>query len=344
MTLLGILGKDASSWSDVVKAIGGKYYEDEVVSLIADVLIDYRNLVKATYISPTTTAEMLQNLREAFIPFEYLAALVLYDRSKQQFCLYTDYIGLNQIYYSFCNGNVFFSSDVKLLARILNRSIDQRVLTTIYLRRGYIPPPYTIFSKIYKLHPGTGLCIDLKNYYRNFYKFFDIYEIRPLKNIGYLQAEELVNDTLQHVIERSFQWKNKYGVLLSGGLDSGSIAAFAKKIRNDIDLKGITLANLPEAIYARQIAQYLDIELLEVYLDQTSFLKALISSFQHLQEPLAGIGIIPQTYALLKEAKERGLEIIVTGDLGDEIFSDIPASLSKKGCIKDTLGFLTSYC
>src|SRR5438034_1514673 len=115
------------------------------------------------------------------------------------------------------------------------------------------------------------------------------------------------------------------GVLLSGGIDSSTVAAFATQHATD-KVKTFSIAfdesSFDESEYARLVAEHLGTEHFE---ERLSVDKAadLISEIGHwLDEPLSDGSLIP-TY-LLSRFVRRHVTVALGGDGGDELFAGYP--------------------
>jgi len=133
-------------------------------------------------------------------------------------------------------------------------------------------------------------------------------------NLLRLAIKEAINSIITDILG------HKIAISMGGGLDTATILAMIK----DLNPIAITVVNLGEHQLARTICDFLGVILVELYIDEDKFIKALEPSFQALQEPMAGLDIIPPTYIVLSEAKKMGADIVMTGDGGDELFFGYP--------------------
>ena len=109
------------------------------------------------------------------------------------------------------------------------------------------------------------------------------------------------------------------GILLSGGLDTSSIAVFLK------DAVGITVCferGCDDLKYAKIIARKFGIRHRILFFDENEAKKIVREVIKILKsfDPGAVRNGIP-IYLGIKEAKEMGLKSVITGDGGDELFA-----------------------
>jgi asparagine synthase (glutamine-hydrolysing) len=120
------------------------------------------------------------------------------------------------------------------------------------------------------------------------------------------------------------------GLLLSGGLDSASVAALtARPPDRPTALKTFTVGfDLPgahnELDEARTVARHLGTDHHELVLtpDAAALLPLLV---RHLDEPIADPAVLP-TYLICKFARER-VPVVLTGEGGDELLAGYPRYL-----------------
>ena len=116
------------------------------------------------------------------------------------------------------------------------------------------------------------------------------------------------------------------GVLLSGGLDTSVIAAVASKL---VPLKAFTVAfqgaPAPDVEYAMLMSRFLRLKHFIYYFDEGQVFETIPIVVKTLKtfDPMeirGGVGILIG----LKLAKDNGLDAVMTGDGGDELFAGYP--------------------
>ena len=85
-------------------------------------------------------------------------AIALWDRKERTLTLVRDRIGEKPLYYGWQNGSFLFGSELGALrAHPEFRAEVDRDVIAMYMRRGYIEAPYSIYERVFKLQPGTYL-------------------------------------------------------------------------------------------------------------------------------------------------------------------------------------------
>ncbi|MEN0019666.1 MAG: asparagine synthase (glutamine-hydrolyzing) [Planctomycetota bacterium] len=126
--------------------------------------------------------------------------------------------------------------------------------------------------------------------------------------------------TLREAVISRLEADVPIGVFLSGGIDSGLIAAIAKKHRPDI--KAFTV-RMPEAAFdesedAAETARGIGIDHTILDCDATNAADDLVMLTQQLGLPLGDSSLLP-TYWVCKAAREH-VKVALSGDGGDELF------------------------
>jgi len=84
--------------------------------------------------------------------------LAIWDVRKQRLVVARDPFGIKLIYYKIDDGRVSFGSEIRaVVAAADEKSAVDPVSLNLFLRYRYTPSPYTIFSGVRKLAPGTML-------------------------------------------------------------------------------------------------------------------------------------------------------------------------------------------
>ena len=101
-------------------------------------------------------------LEDAIKQLDGMFSIAVWDKKLKDLFLIRDRIGIKPLFFYFDSKNFAFASEIKALRKLpwLDFSIDNEALSS-YVRLNYVPAPYSIFSKIKKLEPGTILQINL---------------------------------------------------------------------------------------------------------------------------------------------------------------------------------------
>ncbi|MGN6257597.1 MAG: asparagine synthase (glutamine-hydrolyzing) [Solirubrobacterales bacterium] len=248
-------------------------------------------------------------------------AIALWDKRRQRLLLARDRFGIKPLYYRRVGGELSFASELKAMLEQpgFSREIDPKAVAA-YLAFNSIPAPLTIFTEARKLPPGHLLR----------WKGGEL-EIRRYARPGPLSADELrqgsadelaaeLREVLDDSIRAHLVADVPVGVLLSGGVDSGGIAALASRHVEE-PLRtfsiGFEEAGFNELSRARLVAERYGTDHHELILrpDAVELLPKLVESFD---EPFGDSSALP-TYLVSQLAAEH-VKTAMSGEGGDELF------------------------
>jgi asparagine synthase (glutamine-hydrolysing) len=260
---------------------------------------------------------------EAFVHrLNGMFALALYDSHDHSLLLVRDRLGIKPIYWTpLAGGGLAFASEPKALfvSGLVAPAIDDGAVGT-YLAHGWISAPATLYQNVRKLPPGHCLRIDgqgriaVKRYWR------PVPAPNPPRDAG--EAAERLTELLRDSVRLQLRSDVPLGVLLSGGIDSGMIAALAAR-ELDRPLTAFTVrfegAAYDETPLARTTAAHCGARhtILDVPARRAADLLPRLA--WHCDEPLADASLLPNH--LIEEALGREVTVVLNGTGGDELFA-----------------------
>lgn len=270
-------------------------------------------------------------------------AFAIFDTAAKRLVLGRDRAGEKPLYYLEQDGELMFASEIKALLahpRVARR-IDIEALSR-YLLYGYFPAPHTPFQGIRKLPAGHLLIIENGTAAVRPY-----WDLRRFVSEGAEPAaegsaargpipdfEEAVRETrrlLREAVELRLRADVPVGVLLSGGLDSSSIAALAVEIKGPgipSFALGMEALDFDEAGFAKRAAAHLGTEHHETIIGERDMVAATYEVARFLDEPLADASVLPTW--LLSRFTRRHVKVALGGEGGDELFAGYPTYLGDR--------------
>ncbi len=257
-------------------------------------------------------------------------AIALWDSERKTLLLTRDRFGEKPLYYGVFDQKLFFASEPKVLRShpSFKPHLNFDALNQ-YLSYDYVPAPHSIYTGINKL-PAANTLI-WKGGKLETDEYWKLSFAKPEKTLSISDAAEKLADFLSDSVDMRMISDVPLGVLLSGGIDSSTIAAFAQKHSSN-KVKTFSIGfeedSFDESKYAREVAKHLGTEHHEEILSVDTA-KGLIADIgKWLDEPLADASILP-TF-LLSDFVRQHVTVALGGDGGDEIFAGYPMYLGHK--------------
>jgi asparagine synthase (glutamine-hydrolysing) len=266
--------------------------------------------------------------QDCVLRFRGMFAFALWDQAKQTLFCARDRLGIKPFYY-YWDGNLFaFASEIKALLEnpAISAQFDESVLGE-YLGFGYISDERTFFRGIRKLMPGHHLTLDLRCA-RPEPKIESYWEIPQFgenrQDANCKSDQDWIRETrrrLEETVRMRLMSDVPLGMFLSGGIDSGAIAALIKRMA-DGPVKtfsvGYREARYSELSLAGETARTIGTDHHEVTIGMDDFFDALPKLVWHEDEPIAWPSSV-SLYFVSKLASEQ-VKVVLTGEGSDELF------------------------
>ncbi|QQS40081.1 MAG: asparagine synthase (glutamine-hydrolyzing) [Acidobacteriota bacterium] len=257
-------------------------------------------------------------------------AFALWDKHRKRLLIARDRFGEKPLYYGVFGGRLFFASEPKSLFEEpgVSKELDPDA-AFLYLSFDYVPAPHSIYKGIKKLPAGHLLKWESGDL--SVRKYWDVsFEKRePAPSVAEA-AEELIG-ILSASVRRRLVADVPLGVLLSGGIDSSTVAALSVK-HSASKVKTFSIGfeeeSFDESSHARLVADYLGTEHHEERLSVERAAGLVEEIGKWLDEPLSDGSLIPTV--LLSSFVRKHVTVALGGDGGDEIFAGYPMYLGHK--------------
>ena len=263
--------------------------------------------------------------------FVGMFAIALWDREDRILHLVRDRFGEKPLYFGWAGDSFLFGSELKSLRAhpAWRADIDRNALA-LYLRHSCVPGPYSIYSGIFKLSPGTVLSIRTEGATPGVVPqpvpYWSMREVvtealanpfRGTEREAIARLDVLLRDSVKGQMCSDVP----LGAFLSGGVDSSTIVA-VMQAQSARPVKTFTIgfheAGFNEAGYAKAVAQHLGTDHTEMYVtsrDAQDVIPLLPSLYD---EPFSDPSQIP-TY-LVSRLTRNHVTVSLSGDAGDELF------------------------
>lgn len=258
-------------------------------------------------------------------------AIALWDRKEKTLTLARDRIGEKPLYYGRVGRTFVFGSELKAFAAHPEWSgTISRDALALYTRLCYVPSPFSIYSDVSKLPPGTLLTLHSSN----------LAQVNRINPVSFWSAREVVErgirdrlalsdrdavDELEFLLEQSIGLQMcadvPLGAFLSGGVDSSAVVAMMQK-QSSRPIRtftiGFTEPGYNEAEHAKLVAKHLGTEHTELYASSADALSVIPKLPALYDEPFSDSSQIP-TF-LVAQLARSAVKVSLSGDGGDELF------------------------
>jgi len=245
-------------------------------------------------------------------------AFAIWDTVERSLFVARDRVGIKPLYYSLFDRSLYFASEPKaLLTAGVSSELNQEAMSELLLYK-YVAGEQTVFKHVQRLLPGH----------------FMIVREDTVKKVRWWNLAEKVKANREALPRNPYTWFEeifyssvKYrtisdvpvGVMLSGGLDSGSVAA-ALHNNGEVNLAAFTFV-FDDPLYnegplAQKVADKFGLQLHTVELKEQTLMHALREAAWLYDEPLVHQNDA-QMLALSKEAKKY-VTVLLSGEGGDE--------------------------
>ena len=267
--------------------------------------------------------------KDSFAKLNGMYAFALWDDNNSELILARDPFGIKPLYY-FDNGLTFlFGSEIKPI--LINPEVKREVnINALYnfLTFTYVPSPNTVFKNIFKLNPGHYISISNNHFIvKRFY--YNIPESQSFKNEEEI-TEELQNK-IYNAVKRQMISDVPIGAMLSGGVDSTTIATIMSTISNS-PIKTFTVGFSDNFKYnelddAKFIADKIGSEHHPLVVSAKDYNNLLPFSVWHMEEPVSTGSIL--AYYLICKLASSEVKVVLTGQGADEPFAGYPRHLGE---------------
>lgn len=246
-----------------------------------------------------------------------------YDAKSKTLKVARDKIGEQTLYYAQLPTSVVVSTELKyILPHIAYPKINMLNLAQPIRYNYPVDLQQTWIEQIKRVRAGEELVIDQKGIRsRIYWKRDHTPTFKGTKEEALAEALRLLRKSVKECVESS---EGPVAVLLSGGIDSTSLAALTKEVQDEVHVfsagyRGNKYTAQDERPLARQFAQDKELMYHEVELDVNDFQMYLDEVIPYLDEPCFDVNCMVQ-YALFKKVAEMGFKTVLMGLGGDEIF------------------------
>ena len=314
----------------VSKASTASCWASETVAAACDVDLynfkELRNRISAGDGS-STAAELVANLYLSYGPsfvgqLRGAFSVAIWDEKRRTLLLAVDRFGVKRLCYAATPFGIVFATDPRAIfaSGRVGKKVDLTAITE-FLVYNVVPSPKTAFEGVYKAEPGKYIVFSDGQVRSS--QYWEMRYPEDASGSSRLLAQELYELMKKSVSITSADLDpSKTGCFLSGGTDSSSVVGLLTEEKgapaNAFSI-GFTEERFNELEYARIASKRFGARHVECLLGPEQTRNIIDTLVEGYDEPFGNSSAIP-TYLCAKVARERGIEVLLAGDGGDELF------------------------
>ncbi|MFZ6850118.1 asparagine synthase (glutamine-hydrolyzing) [Undibacterium sp. RuRC25W] len=258
---------------------------------------------------------------DALRRFNGAFALAFYDRLERRLLLARDRYGKRPLFYVRQRDRLSFASEVKSFLGLqgFRFQFNPLGLSETFFA-GALIGGETVFKDVQELQPGTVL--EWKNDEVSFRQFARL----PIAEKTYQGTYADACAELRQILGQATQLRHRtdkgLGLLLSGGLDSGIVAAETVTKSDGAKIAfsvGFEEARFDESSMQRLMAEHCGLSHQSLCVNEQTIAQALPQAVWHAETPLHCTAPVPM-WLLGKAVKQAGISAVLTGEGADEAF------------------------
>jgi len=264
-------------------------------------------------------------------------AFAIWDANRQSLFLARDRIGVKPLFYCQQHNYFIFASEIKaILAHpLISAKLDSQGLAEIFVIGPARTPGQGAFSGINELKPSFCMYVDHKGTNIHQYWYLNSHAHEDDFDTTVDKVKKLVFDA----VKRQLISDVPLGVLLSGGLDSSTIAAIAAEeyqqkyagqimtfsvdyVGNDQHFKVNEFQPNSDVPWVKIVSEYLNSQHSNCFIETNDLVDALFNAV--LARDLPGMTDVDSSLLLFSRWIKKQATVCLSGECADEVFGGYP--------------------
>lgn len=249
-------------------------------------------------------------------------AFAIIDDESGRVLLSTDRIASIPVFYHIEDKTVVFGTSAHAVLTASDSSNTAMTHQGIYDYTYFhmVPSPVSVYSGIRKLMMAELVVIEQGSVSCTHHW---LPQFKNTNSNSFDACTQKLRDELRESVRDAARSDKNVACFLSGGLDSSTVAGMLSEVSDGKAHAysiGFSAEGYDEMAYARITAQHFGVELHEYYVTPEDVVEALPKVATSYDEPFGNSSALP-AYFCAKVAKENGVELLLAGDGGDELFA-----------------------
>ena len=247
-------------------------------------------------------------------------ALAIADLRSRRVVLSRDRFSIKPLYLLTQNDALYFASEIKQLLPLLPKKEPNLEILSTFLMQGLLDHSLeTFFCGITKIPPKTNLVVHVANGAVERIAYWE-YGKRQFSSIA--GAQEKFRELLVDSTRIRLRSDVKVGLLLSGGLDSSSLAVAARQAgAGSLETYSVVSdeKRYNEEPFIDAVNRSLDLKSIKFRFQVPHLEETLLTVLHHSDEPFAGLSVVAQ-YGVFHTIKANSdVTVLLSGQGADEV-------------------------
>lgn len=248
----------------------------------------------------------------------------VYDKKELTITIVRDKIGEKPLYYLHSQNIFAFASEFKAIMLLNGKegkfNFDLDTASDFFGLMWNPNSNSTLLSEVKKLEPSTILKYDIRTKNIGLKKYWNLNVDPSISNLSYLEAVERYRELFEASVKLRLRSDVPVGVMLSGGLDSSAIAAFANNHIENLHTYTLVFDNKnSEEKYAKEVAEHLGTKHEELHIDTSNIFDRIVKSIDQFDDLSTIDGGLISTKMMSDVLKKNGAKVVLLGEGSDEI-------------------------
>lgn len=257
---------------------------------------------------------------------EGMFCFAIWDARRHRLVIARDRFGEKPMFYRAAGGRLTFASELSALQRGLDSAdaVDPGSLQA-FLALGYVPGPRSMVRGVSQLPPASLLTWSTDEPVAQVSRYWRLPDLRPAAEASVRELTEELDACFEGAVRSRLVADVPVGVLLSGGVDSTLVAAYAARASSG-SIRTFTIGydrgEVDEREGARRVARILGTEHEEMVLRSQAVAGEVPALLGRLDQPIADPALIA-LHAVSGLAREH-VTVAIGGEGADELFAGYP--------------------
>lgn len=264
-------------------------------------------------------------------------AFAIWNSKTEEIFIARDHFGIKPLYYSIVGNNLIFASEVKAIFEhpMSKPVLDKTGISELFGIGPSHTPGISPFKGIYELEPAHFMVFN-----KNCFKKEEYWKLQTKEHTDDLETTcETIRFLLKDSIERQLVSDVPLCCLLSGGLDSSIITAYASKyykekcgrklstfsvdyVDNDKNFVKSDFQPNSDNYFIDLMVKEFDTDHHKIVLDTPELYKALEDAM--IARDFPGMADVDSSYLLFFREVKKQAKVTLSGECSDEIFGGYP--------------------